>query len=86
MTEAERQANIDAALVYWLPASWPYSGNRYAVTSVTFTGDVDTGGVDVEVSRDGTASATISFTNDECYGATPLDYAAARQRVYSGAY
>jgi hypothetical protein len=86
MTEAERQARIEAALVYWLPASWSYSGKRYTVASITFTGDTETGGVDVDVSRDGTASATISFTNDECYGATPLDAAAAKQRVYSGTY
>jgi hypothetical protein len=50
------------------------------------TGDADDGGVELEVSLDGTATATITFTNEECYGETPLSPAAARQHVYDGTY
>jgi len=86
MTEEERAAAIQGALNYWLPISWPAGGYRYTVVSVTPTGDVESGGVDVEVSRDGTESATIQFTNDECYGETPLAPSTAKQRVYDGSY
>ena len=86
MTELERQKAISGALNYWMPVSWPHSGSRYTILSVTPTGDAESGGVDVEVSKDGALSATIQFTNDECYSEAPLTPAAAKQRVYDGSY
>lgn len=86
MTELERQDQIKTAIHYWLPDSWPESGHRYTLVSFTFTGDLESGGIDVEVSRDGTASAVIPFTNEECYGSSPLDPGTAKQCVYDGSY
>jgi hypothetical protein len=86
VTEQERQDQITNAIHYWMPDSWPESGQRYTLVSFTFTGDVESGGIDVEVSKDGTASAVIQFTNDECYGPSPLAPATAKQRVYDGSY
>jgi hypothetical protein len=85
MTELERQVAIEAAIHYWLPISWPESGYRYTVTGFVLTGDAETGGVDLSVSRDSEV-AVIQFTNDECYGETPLTPSAAKQRVYDGTY
>jgi len=86
MSEEERRGAILSVLSYWLPVSWPEAGYRYTITDTTLTGDVDAGGVDLEVSRDGTETTIIAFTNEECYGDTPLTPSAARQRVYDGSY
>jgi hypothetical protein len=72
------------ALNYWMPQRWPNGGSTYTMLSVTFTGDVDSGGVDVEMDKDGD-TATVQFTNDECYG-TQLAPATALQRVYNASY
>lgn len=86
MSEEERYGAIQSALSYWLPVSWPEGGHRYTLTDTTMTGDADDGGVELEVSLDGTATATITFTNEECYGETPITPATARQRVHDGSY
>lgn len=86
MSETERQDAILHAINYWMPDSWPEGGHRYTIVGVTLTGDAESGGVDLEISRDVTESATIQFTNDECYGETPLTPADAKQRVYDGSY
>ena len=49
--------------------------------SIVPSGDVESGGVDVNMEKDGTPGI-IAFTNDECYGDTPLTAANARARVY----
>jgi hypothetical protein len=84
MTEDERYIAIMDVLGFWLPYSWLEEAARYTYTEATLTGDVEDGGVDVTVLKDG-ATGTIQFTNDECYG-TPLTASQARTRVYNGTY
>jgi len=86
MTEEERQVAVLGVINYWMPNSWPEGGHRYTIIGVTLTGDAESGGVDVDVSRDVTETTTIQFTNDECYGETPLTPGAAKQRIYDATY
>lgn len=85
MTEEERQSVIEGVISVWMPVSWPVGGSRYTILSVTLTGDSSTGGVELLVDKDG-ATATISFTNEECYGGTPMTSGDALARVYAGTY
>lgn len=85
MTENERRKALQNAISYWMPQAWPYGSVRYTIISLTYVGDVDSGSVDVYVDKDGDA-AVIQFTNEECYGETPLTPSAAIQRVYDAVY
>lgn len=85
MTEEERRSAIRGAIKTWMPMAWPNGGSRYTILSITLTGDVDSGGVDVEVDKDGD-TATVQFTNAECYSETPLTSGAAVTRVYDASY
>ena len=85
MTEDERQTVVRTAINLWMPLGWPNGGSRFTLTSVIPTGDVDSGGVDVEVDKDGDV-ATIQFTNTECYGESAISFAAALQRVHTATY
>jgi len=86
MTEDERAAAITNAIYYWLPYSWPEGSHHYTLSSITPTGDAISGGADLTVLRDDATSATIQFTNDECYGETALVPSVALQRVHDGTY
>jgi len=86
MTEQDRQSAIAMALGYWLPTHWENSGSWYKLVGYEFTGDIDSGGVDVTVEKDGAASAVVSFTNDDCYGGSILTASAAKSAVYGGTY
>ena len=81
MTEEERAALIWSRVNFWLPVRWEHQGIQYEVTDTTPTGDIEAGGVDVSMEKDGTPGV-IAFTNDECYGETPLSAASAKARVY----
>jgi len=81
MTEEERAGLVWSKVNFWLPVGWDNEGSSYEVMSIVPSGDVESGGVDVNMEKDGTPGI-IAFTNDECYGDTPLTAANARARVY----
>jgi hypothetical protein len=88
MTEDDRVALLKNAIHYWLASGWYHKGSRYdRVGNIDSMGDLDTGGVDIYVSKDGAAPVTISFTNTECYGgdenSPTLTPFSVSQRVYT---
>lgn len=86
MTELERATAIASVIHYWLPYGWLHGAHRYTLLSLILIGDVVSGGADLSVLRDDATTATIQFTNDECYGDMTLAPSVALQRVYDGTY
>jgi hypothetical protein len=74
MDELYRISLLKRAIHYWLPSGWSYKGSKYErLGNIDITGDIDSGGVDIYISKDGYAEVTVSFTNEECYDGYDYD-------------
>jgi len=81
MEPEDRARQIIETIWYWLPARWTNGGSWFEVCQFGITGDDESGGVDVMVSKDGAIMEAVSFTNEEIYGNSVLSPEAARARV-----
>ena len=81
MDPQERARKIIETIWFWLPARWTSGGSWFEVRGFSITGDDESGGVDVMVSKNDANPEAVAFTNDELYGESVLDPNSARTRV-----
>jgi len=82
MTEEERLALLTALVWYWFPVRWASGGSTYEIKSHNIIGTLESGGLDIYVSKDDGDPVLVQFSNDDCYSeSATITVSAARTRI-----
>jgi hypothetical protein len=82
MTEEERQELLKSLVWFWFPVRWMNEGSFYEIKSFEISGTVESGSLDIYVSKDDGDPTLVQYSNADCYGESVISVETARTRIY----